>query len=89
MKEDATLLSRFVEDHAEEAFTELVQRYLAMVHATALRRVGGDAHLAQDVTQTVFIALAGGGRPPRAAPQTTRSFRSLHEPRQHVRRTAR
>lgn len=58
MNEDATLLSRFVEDHAEEAFTELVQRHLAMVHATALRRVGGDAHLAQDVTQTVFIALA-------------------------------
>ncbi len=58
MNEDATLLSRFVEDHAEEAFTELVQRYLSMVHATALRRVGGDTHLAQDVTQTVFIALA-------------------------------
>ena len=58
MNEDATLLSRFVEDHAEEAFTELVQRYLAMVHATALRRVGGDTHLAQDVTQMVFIALA-------------------------------
>src|SRR5882724_6146007 len=58
MNEDAILLRRFVEDHAEEAFTELVQRHLALVHATALRRVGGDAHLAQDVTQTVFIALA-------------------------------
>lgn len=58
MKEDATLLSRFIEDHADEAFTELVRRYLAMVHATALRRVGGDAHLAQDVTQIVFISLA-------------------------------
>ena len=54
MKEDATLLSRFVEHNTEEAFTELVQRHLPMVHATALRRVGGDAHLAQDVTQTVF-----------------------------------
>lgn len=58
MKDDATLLRRFVEDHAEEAFTELVRRHLAMVYATALRRVGCDAHLAQDVTQTVFIALA-------------------------------
>ena len=58
MNEDSTLLRRFVEDHAEDAFTELVQRHLAMVHATALRRVGGDAHLAQDVAQTVFISLA-------------------------------
>lgn len=58
MDEDAFLLRRFAEDHAEEAFTELVQRHLPMVHATALRRVGGDAHLAQDVTQTVFISLA-------------------------------
>jgi RNA polymerase sigma factor (sigma-70 family) len=58
MNEDAILLRRFVEDHAEDAFTEIVQRHLPMVHATALRRVGGDAHLAQDVTQTVFIALA-------------------------------
>ena len=58
MKEDAILLSRFIDDHAEEAFTELVQRYLAMVYSTALRRVGGDVHLAQDVTQTVFISLA-------------------------------
>ncbi len=58
MNEDAILLRRFAEDHAEEAFTELVRRHLALVHATALRRVGGDAHLAQDVTQTVFIALA-------------------------------
>jgi len=58
MNEDAILLRRFVEDHVEAAFTELVRRHFPLVHATALRRVGGDAHLAQDVTQTVFIALA-------------------------------
>ena len=58
MNEDATLLRRFAEDHADDAFTELVQRHLALVHATALRRVGGDVHLAQDVAQTVFISLA-------------------------------
>lgn len=58
MNEDNHLLCRFVEDHAEEAFRELVQRHFAMVHATALRRVGGDAHLAQDVAQMVFISLA-------------------------------
>jgi len=58
MNEDDTLLRHFVEDHAEDAFTELVQRHVAMVYATALRRVGGDAHFAQDVTQSVFISLA-------------------------------
>lgn len=58
MNEDALLLRRFAEDHAEDAFTELVRRHLTMVYGTALRRVGGDAHLAQDVTQTVFISLA-------------------------------
>ena len=58
MNDDTTLLHRFVEDRSEEAFTQLVQRHLPMVHATALRRVGGDAHLAQDVTQLVFISLA-------------------------------
>jgi RNA polymerase sigma factor (sigma-70 family) len=29
-----------------------------MVHATALRRVGGDAHAADDITQQVFVSLA-------------------------------
>jgi len=58
MNEDTLLLHDFVENHSEEAFTTLVQHHLPMVHATALRRVGGDAHLAQDVAQTVFISLA-------------------------------
>jgi RNA polymerase sigma factor (sigma-70 family) len=58
MNEDALLLRRFVEDHAEDAFTELVRRHLTLVYGAALRRVGGDAHLAQDVSQTVFISLA-------------------------------
>lgn len=58
MNEDTLLLHDFVKSHSEEAFTTLVQHHLPMVHATALRRVGGDAHLAQDVAQTVFISLA-------------------------------
>lgn len=58
MNTDAELLQRFVEDRSEAAFTELVQRHLAMVRTTALRRVGGDAHAADDVTQQVFVALA-------------------------------
>ena len=58
MSPDAELLRRFVDQQAGDAFTALVQRHIGLVHATALRRVGGDVHLAQDVTQTVFITLA-------------------------------
>lgn len=58
MNTDNELLRQFVEDHSEAAFTELVQRHLPLVRATALRRVGGDAHAADDVTQQVFVALA-------------------------------
>ncbi|HWA86415.1 MAG TPA: sigma-70 family RNA polymerase sigma factor [Opitutus sp.] len=56
--DDHELLRRYVEDHAEEAFTELVRRHLGLVYSTALRRVGGDAHLAEDVAQQVFSDLA-------------------------------
>jgi RNA polymerase sigma factor (sigma-70 family) len=58
MDDDATLLRLYVAERSEAAFTELVRRHIGLVHATALRRVGGDAHLADDVTQTVFISLA-------------------------------
>jgi RNA polymerase sigma factor (sigma-70 family) len=57
MLTDGSLLERYVagDDHA---FTALVRRYLNAVYSWALRRVGGDAHLAQDVVQQVFIGLA-------------------------------
>jgi RNA polymerase sigma factor (sigma-70 family) len=58
MNDDAALLRHYVANRSEAAFTELVRRHIGLVHATALRRVGGDAHLADDVTQTVFITLA-------------------------------
>ncbi len=58
MTSDEELLARFLENRSESAFTALVQRYLPLVRTTALRRVGGDAHAADDVTQQVFVALA-------------------------------
>ncbi len=58
MPDDAELLRRYAKDKSEEAFAELVRRHLNLVYAVALRQVGGDAHLAQDVAQTVFTALA-------------------------------
>ena len=55
---DHELLQRYAASRCEAAFTELVKRYVDLVHSAALRQVGGDAHLAQDVTQAVFIDLA-------------------------------
>ena len=58
MNNDAELLRRYVAQKSEPAFTELVQRHIGLVYSVALRRVGGDAHLAEDVAQKVFGDLA-------------------------------
>jgi RNA polymerase sigma factor (sigma-70 family) len=58
MTDTQALLAAYVKDGSEEAFRELVARYIDLVYSTALRLVGQDTHLAQDVTQTVFIHLA-------------------------------
>ena len=59
---DTELLRRYVEERSEPAFAALVQRHLGLVYSVALRRVGGDAHLAEDVAQQVFVDLARKGR---------------------------
>jgi len=58
MTDDIELLRRYARDRSEEAFAELVRRQVNFVYACALPRVGGDEHLARDVSQQVFIALA-------------------------------
>jgi RNA polymerase sigma factor (sigma-70 family) len=58
MNTDSELLRRYVEERSEPAFTEVVQRHVGLVYSVALRRVGGDAHLAEDVAQKVFCDLA-------------------------------
>src|SRR5688572_22910088 len=58
MLDDAELLRRYASDRAEAAFAELVRRHLPFVYAAALRQVGGDDSLAQDVAQIVFSDLA-------------------------------
>lgn len=58
MTDDSELLRRYVRERSESAFTELVQRKAGLVYSAALRQVGGDTLLAQDVSQSVFIDLA-------------------------------
>jgi len=58
MTDDAELLRRYASDRTEDAFAELVRRYLDLVHSAALRQVGGNPASAADVTQAVFTELA-------------------------------
>jgi len=58
MIEDAELLGRYAGEKSEEAFAELVRRRVDLVYSVARRQCGGDAHLAEDVTQKVFADLA-------------------------------
>jgi RNA polymerase sigma factor (sigma-70 family) len=62
MMDSQKLLAEYVKNGSESAFRELVSRYVNLVYSTALRLVGGNAHLAEDVAQTVFIGLARRGR---------------------------
>jgi RNA polymerase sigma factor (sigma-70 family) len=54
---DHQLLRDFAERRSETAFSELVRRYVDLVHSAAFRMTG-EAHSAQDVTQAVFVTLA-------------------------------
>jgi RNA polymerase sigma factor (sigma-70 family) len=60
--DDSELLRCYADEKSDDAFRELVQRHLPVVYAAALRQVHGDAHLAQDVAQRVFITLARKAR---------------------------
>jgi RNA polymerase sigma factor (sigma-70 family) len=54
---DAELLRQYVQSRGQEAFAELVRRYVDMVYTSARRQVR-EPGLAEDVTQQVFVVLA-------------------------------
>jgi RNA polymerase sigma factor (sigma-70 family) len=58
---DQQLLRGYAGRRSEAAFAEIVRRHVDLVYSAAWRMVG-DAHLAEDVTQGAFIALAQNAR---------------------------
>src|SRR4051812_43857579 len=57
MESDATLLQKYVETGCQEAFGQLTSKHIGFVYAAALRHVH-DRHVAEEITQAVFIVLA-------------------------------
>ncbi len=58
---DSSLIREFLEGGREAPFRQLVERYQDMVFSTALRRTG-DAGLAEEIAQDVFLVLAARAR---------------------------
>jgi RNA polymerase sigma factor (sigma-70 family) len=56
-QDDMALVREFTVTQTETAFAALVQKHIGLVYSAALRQTS-DAHLAEEITQAVFIILA-------------------------------
>ena len=54
---DIELVKAYASERSEEAFRELVARHVDWVYSAAMRQLR-NPHLAQEATQSAFIALA-------------------------------
>jgi RNA polymerase sigma factor (sigma-70 family) len=61
MSEDQRLLREFVDSASRTALEELIRRHLALVYSAALRQAR-DPHLAEDISQAVFLVLTEKAR---------------------------
>ncbi len=58
MTDDAQCLRQYAESRDQAAFSEFVRRNVNLVYSAAYRQTGGDSHLAEDISQKVFVAAA-------------------------------